>query len=177
MSIIDITVAQVAPPAVGSGPELDREALAWVVTACTLCFGGLMVLGGRLADTLGARRTLLAGPAVFPVASLLRGPASTGLTAVGTAPMTRISPDSNAYATLPQALSARSQPGVRRPSRPSRYPVASRLPPPPSVAGRRARDMPRPTPADQTRTTSYPVSSMVSMMTALSMGLSVVTVT
>ncbi|MFI6818629.1 MFS transporter [Nonomuraea sp. NPDC050328] len=78
MLIIDITVVQVALPAVGSGLDLDREALTWVVTAYTLCFGGLMVLGGRLADAFGARRTLLAGLVVFTVASLVCGLASTG---------------------------------------------------------------------------------------------------
>lgn len=78
MLIIDITVVQVALPTIGTGLDLDREGLTWVVTAYTLCFGGLMVLGGRLADALGARRTLLAGLAVFTIASLLCGLASTG---------------------------------------------------------------------------------------------------
>src|SRR6266540_5792453 len=73
MLIIDITVVQVALPSIGADLGLGREALTWVVTTYTVCFGGLMVLGGRLGDTLGARRLLLAGLAVFTVASLICG--------------------------------------------------------------------------------------------------------
>lgn len=78
MLIVDITVVQVALPTIGRDLALDREALTWVVTTYTLCFGGLMVLGGRFADTFGARRTLLAGLAVFTSASLLCGLADGG---------------------------------------------------------------------------------------------------
>ncbi|MGW4470206.1 MFS transporter [Nonomuraea sp. NPDC004354] len=78
MLIIDITVVQVALPSIGADLELGREALTWVVTTYTLCFGGLMVLGGRLADTFGARRTLMTGLAVFTLASLLCGLAPGG---------------------------------------------------------------------------------------------------
>ncbi|MFI7058036.1 MFS transporter [Streptosporangium canum] len=76
--IVDITVVQVALPSIGGDLALDREALTWVVTTYTLCFGGLMVLGGRLADALGARRTLLAGLALFTLASLACGLAPNG---------------------------------------------------------------------------------------------------
>src|SRR5690242_5716656 len=78
MLIVDITVVQVALPAIGADLALDRESLTWVVTTYTLCFGGLMVLGGRLADALGARRTLLAGLGLFTAASLLCGLAGSG---------------------------------------------------------------------------------------------------
>ena len=61
MLIVDITVVQVALPSIGGDLGLDRAALTWVVTTYTLLFGGLMVLGGRLADVLGARRMLMAG--------------------------------------------------------------------------------------------------------------------
>ncbi|MEU6712148.1 MFS transporter [Nonomuraea sp. NPDC046802] len=78
MLIIDITVVQVALPTIGDDLGLGREALTWVVTTYTLCFGGLMVLGGRLADAFGARGTLLAGLAVFTAASLVCGLAGSG---------------------------------------------------------------------------------------------------
>ena len=78
MLIVDITVVQVALPSIGEALGLSRESLTWVVTAYTLFFGGLMVFGGRLADALGARRTLLAGLALFTLASLLCGLATTG---------------------------------------------------------------------------------------------------
>ncbi|MFC5826400.1 DHA2 family efflux MFS transporter permease subunit [Nonomuraea insulae] len=78
MLIVDITVVQVALPTIGTDLALDRESLTWVVTTYTLCFGGLMVLGGRLADALGARRTLLAGLGLFTAASLVCGLAGSG---------------------------------------------------------------------------------------------------
>lgn len=53
--------------------DLDRTALTWVVTAYTLCLGGLMLLGGRMADALGRRRAFLAGLAIFTLASLASG--------------------------------------------------------------------------------------------------------
>src|SRR6266567_9115322 len=50
MLILDVTVVNVALPAIGAGLHLDRLTLTWVLTAYTLAFGGLMLLGGRLAD-------------------------------------------------------------------------------------------------------------------------------
>ncbi|MEU6978316.1 MFS transporter [Streptomyces sp. NPDC046371] len=73
MLILDVTVVNVALPAIADDLGLGRTELTWVVAAYTLCFGGLMLLGGRLADTLGARRTLLAGLALFTAASLTCG--------------------------------------------------------------------------------------------------------
>jgi EmrB/QacA subfamily drug resistance transporter len=78
MLIVDITVVQVALPSIGGDLGLGREALTWVVTTYTLCFGGLMVFGGRLADAFGARRTLGVGLALFTVASLICGLAPGG---------------------------------------------------------------------------------------------------
>jgi EmrB/QacA subfamily drug resistance transporter len=78
MVILDITVVNVALPSTGADLHLDRTALTWVVTAYTLCFGGLMLLGGRLADTLGRRRTFLAGLGLFTTASLASSLAQTG---------------------------------------------------------------------------------------------------
>ncbi|MBC7269021.1 MAG: MFS transporter [Streptomyces sp.] len=73
MLILDVTVINVALPDMAADLDLGRTTLTWAVTAYTLCFGGLMLLGGRLADALGARRTLLTGLAVFTVASLVTG--------------------------------------------------------------------------------------------------------
>jgi EmrB/QacA subfamily drug resistance transporter len=73
MLILDVTVVNVALPDMAADLDLDRATLTWAVTAYTLCFGGLMLLGGRLADALGARRTLLTGLAVFTAASLVTG--------------------------------------------------------------------------------------------------------
>jgi EmrB/QacA subfamily drug resistance transporter len=73
MLILDITAVNVALPAMGRDLLLSREALTWAITAYTLCFGGLMILGGRLADALGARRMMLAGLMVFVAASAATG--------------------------------------------------------------------------------------------------------
>ncbi|MEV4069787.1 MFS transporter [Nonomuraea fuscirosea] len=73
MVILDVTVVNVALPVIADRLDLDRTALTWVITAYTLCFGGLMLLGGRMADALGRRRVFLAGLAVFTLASLVSG--------------------------------------------------------------------------------------------------------
>ncbi|MFE9395408.1 MFS transporter [Streptomyces flavidovirens] len=80
MLILDVTVVNVALPDMAADLRLGRATLTWVVTAYTLCFGGLMLLGGRLADALGARRTLVAGLTVFTAASLVTGLAETAPT-------------------------------------------------------------------------------------------------
>ncbi|WP_030674348.1 DHA2 family efflux MFS transporter permease subunit [Streptomyces cellulosae] len=83
MLILDVTVVNVALPDMAADLALDRATLTWAVTAYTLCFGGLMLLGGRLADALGARRTLLAGLAVFTTASLATGLAGSAAPLLG----------------------------------------------------------------------------------------------
>src|SRR5690348_5756649 len=73
MLILDVTVVNVALPGIGVALRLTRGELPWVMTAYTVCFGGLMLLGGRIADRYGARRVTLAGLVVFTAASLLSG--------------------------------------------------------------------------------------------------------
>ena len=77
MLIVDITVVAVALPDLGRDLTLSREALTWVVSAYTLVFGGLMLLGGKAADLLGSRKVVLTGLTVFTVASLVTGLAPT----------------------------------------------------------------------------------------------------
>ncbi|MFC4376347.1 MFS transporter [Nocardia halotolerans] len=76
MLILDITVVTVALPDIGRDLELSRAATTWVVTAYTLLFGGLMILGGRAADLFGARRMVALGLMVFTGSSLVAGLAS-----------------------------------------------------------------------------------------------------
>jgi EmrB/QacA subfamily drug resistance transporter len=82
MVILDVTVVNVALPEIATQLDLDRTALTWVVTAYTLCFGGLMLLGGRMADALGRRRVFLAGLTVFTLASLASGLSASAATLV-----------------------------------------------------------------------------------------------
>lgn len=73
MLILDVTVVAIALPHIGTELDLARDTLTWVVSAYTLMFGGLMLLGGRAADLLGARRVVLTGLLVFTAASLATG--------------------------------------------------------------------------------------------------------
>ncbi|MEV0404398.1 MFS transporter [Actinoallomurus sp. NPDC050550] len=83
MLILDVTVVNVALPDIGRDLALGRTALTWTVTAYTLFFGGLMLLGGRLADAFGGRRMMLAGLVVFTVASLATGLAQSEASLLG----------------------------------------------------------------------------------------------
>lgn len=83
MLIVDVTVINVALPSIGADLHLSREILTWAVTAYTLCFGGLMLLGGRLADAFGARRLLLTGLVLFTLASLVTGLAANASVLIG----------------------------------------------------------------------------------------------
>jgi EmrB/QacA subfamily drug resistance transporter len=73
MVVLDVTIANVALPAIQSDLGFSAVDLQWVVGAYTLAFGGLLLLGGRMADLLGRRRMLSVGLAVFAVASLGAG--------------------------------------------------------------------------------------------------------
>jgi EmrB/QacA subfamily drug resistance transporter len=101
MLILDVTVVNVALPAIGAALHLDRPALTWTLTAYTLVLGGLMLLGGRLADMSGARRTLLGGLAVFTAASALSGLAVNAAMLVGG----RVAQGAGAALMSPSALS------------------------------------------------------------------------
>ena len=71
MLVLDVTVVNVALPDIGTALHLHSGELPWVMTVYTLVFGGLMLLGGRIADLFGARRLTLIGLALFITSSLL----------------------------------------------------------------------------------------------------------
>jgi EmrB/QacA subfamily drug resistance transporter len=73
MLILDLTVVNVALPDLGADLDLSRTAFTWAVSAYGLVFGGLLLLGGRLADAFGARPMILTGVAIFTLASLVSG--------------------------------------------------------------------------------------------------------
>ncbi|WP_330359538.1 MFS transporter [Kribbella sp. ALI-6-A] len=83
MLILDVTVVAIALPHIGTDLGLERDTLTWVVSAYTLVFGGLMLLGGRAADLFGARRVVLTGLLVFTVASLVTGLAENATMVIG----------------------------------------------------------------------------------------------
>ena len=73
MVILDVAIVNVALPAIKSDLGFGQAGLEWVITAYALVFGGLLLLGGRLADLLGRRRIFAAGIAVFTLSSMLCG--------------------------------------------------------------------------------------------------------
>jgi EmrB/QacA subfamily drug resistance transporter len=73
MLILDLTVVNVALPDLGTDLDLSRTAFTWAVSVYVLFFGGLLLLGGRLADILGARPMMLTGLVIFTLASLACG--------------------------------------------------------------------------------------------------------
>ena len=73
MIVLDVTIVNVALPAIQEDLHFSSSSLAWVVNAYLIAFGGLLLLAGRVGDLLGRRRVFLAGVALFTCASLLCG--------------------------------------------------------------------------------------------------------
>src|SRR6187549_3665408 len=73
MTVLDVSIVNVALPSIGEALDFSRENLQWVISAYAITFGGFLLLGGRAADLLGRRRVFLAGVALFTVASLVCG--------------------------------------------------------------------------------------------------------
>jgi EmrB/QacA subfamily drug resistance transporter len=70
MIVLDTNIVNVALPSIQSDLGFSAEALAWVVNAYMLTFGGFLLLSGRLGDLYGNRRVLLGGVAAFTAASV-----------------------------------------------------------------------------------------------------------
>src|SRR5262249_47165021 len=70
MTVIDLTITNVALPTIGRELPFPPSDLQSVVTAYALTFGGFLLLGGRAPDLLGRRRLFMAGLAIFTAASL-----------------------------------------------------------------------------------------------------------
>ena len=73
MIILDATIVNVALPQMQRALGFSGSGLEWIVTAYSLAFGSLLLLGGRLGDLYGRRRVFIAGVAVFSIGSLLGG--------------------------------------------------------------------------------------------------------
>lgn len=71
--VLDASIVNIALPVLGEQLGMSTATLAWVITAYVLPFGGLLLLGGRLADRYGHRRVFLLGVAGFVAASALAG--------------------------------------------------------------------------------------------------------
>ncbi|MFZ0088259.1 MAG: MFS transporter [Solirubrobacteraceae bacterium] len=73
MVILDVSVVNVALPAIRHGLGFSEVDLQWVVNAYTVTFAGFLLLGGRAADLLGRRRVFVSGLTLFALASLAGG--------------------------------------------------------------------------------------------------------
>lgn len=73
MTILDVTVVNLALPSIGRELDFEREQLQWVITAYAIPFGGFLLLAGRAADLLGRRTVFAAGVGLFTAASLVCG--------------------------------------------------------------------------------------------------------
>jgi EmrB/QacA subfamily drug resistance transporter len=73
MVVLDASIVNIALPHAQTALHITEANRQWVVTAYTLAFGGLLLLGGRIADFAGRKRTLLIGLVGFAAASALGG--------------------------------------------------------------------------------------------------------
>ena len=73
MVVLDATIANIALPYIQISLNISDANLPWIVTGYALAFGGLLLLGGRLADLYGRRRIFMVGLVIFGIASLLGG--------------------------------------------------------------------------------------------------------
>ncbi|GGZ36546.1 MFS transporter [Streptomyces poonensis] len=73
MVVLDATIVNIALPHIQNALAFSTTDLTWVVSAYTLTFGGLLLLGGRAGDILGRRRVFMTGILIFTLASLLGG--------------------------------------------------------------------------------------------------------
>jgi EmrB/QacA subfamily drug resistance transporter len=73
MVVLDVAIVNVALPTIRTDLHFSQESLQWVITAYGILFGGVLLLGGRMADLLGRRRVFMTGLTIFTVSSLLDG--------------------------------------------------------------------------------------------------------
>jgi EmrB/QacA subfamily drug resistance transporter len=73
MVVLDFSIVNVALPSIRHALGFGGDTVQWVVTAYAITFGGLLILGGRIADTFGRRELFDVGLLVFAAASLAAG--------------------------------------------------------------------------------------------------------
>ncbi len=83
MDFMGFAIMTVALPTIQRDLHFSQQSLQWVISGYTVTYGGFLLLGGRLADLLGRRVTLVIGTAVFAITSVLGGAAPNAGTLVG----------------------------------------------------------------------------------------------
>lgn len=77
MVVLDMTIVNIALPTAQADLGIADADRQWVITAYTLAFGGLLLLGGRLGDVFGRKRLMIIGLAGFAAASAFGGVSQT----------------------------------------------------------------------------------------------------
>ena len=101
LDFVDASIVNVALPSIRQDLGFSIQSLQWVLSAYLLTYGGFMLLGGRMADLLGRRRVLVGGTALFGVASLVAGLATSEAMLIGA----RLVQGAGAAMMIPSALS------------------------------------------------------------------------
>ena len=101
MVVLDFTIVNIALPSMERDFGVATSEVQWVVTGYAIAFSGLLILGGRAADTLGRRRVFIIGLLVFSLASLAGGLAGDPVLLVAS----RIVQGAGAALVAPAALS------------------------------------------------------------------------
>jgi MFS family permease len=83
MVVLDATVVNIALPSAQQALHFSNDQRQWIVTAYSLAFGGLVLLGGKLADIFGRKWTLIVGLSGFALASAVGGLAQNFLMLAG----------------------------------------------------------------------------------------------
>ena len=73
MVVLDATIVNIALPSAQRALHFTNENRQWIVTAYALAFGSLLLLGGKLGDLFGRKRTFIVGLIGFSCASVLGG--------------------------------------------------------------------------------------------------------
>jgi EmrB/QacA subfamily drug resistance transporter len=101
LDFVDASIVNVALPSIQHSLHFSIQSLQWVLSGYLLTYGGFMLLGGRAADLIGRRRVLVAGTALFGLASLTGGLAGSEGMLVGA----RLAQGIGAAMMIPAALS------------------------------------------------------------------------
>lgn len=113
MVILDVSIVNVALPAMREELHLSGAGQQWIVNAYTLGFAGLLLLGGRLADLVGTKRAFLTGLAAFTLASLAGGLATGGTLLIAARAVQGVGGAVLAPATLTLIMRTFTEPAAR----------------------------------------------------------------
>ena len=113
MLTVDLSIVNVALPAIRGDLRFSQSSLQWVVNGYALTFAGFLLLGGRAADLFGGRRVFLGALSVFSVASLACGLATEAAALVAARAVQGLSAGVVAPATLSMLTATYREPEAR----------------------------------------------------------------